>query len=69
MKKGQELVLAILNKKTKEFLGVAGLHHIDTPYPELGVWTKKSAHGHKYGREAMTALKEWADDNLAYDFI
>ena len=37
--------------------------------PELGIWIKKSAHGNGYGKEAMVALKKWADKNLKYDYI
>ena len=35
----------------------------------MGVWLKKSVHGHGFGKEAMTAIKKWADDNLDYDYI
>ena len=50
-------------------MGCAGLHHIDKKTPELGIWIKKSAHGHGYGKETMVALKEWADKNLSYEYI
>lgn len=66
---GTDLVCAITKKETGEFLGCAGLHEIDTNTPELGIWLKKSAHGNKYGREAMIALKQWSDDNLEYKYI
>lgn len=69
IKDGSNLQKVVLDKKTKEFLGCAGLHHIDTKTPELGIWIKKSAHGHGYGKEAMTALKEWADENIDYQYI
>jgi len=55
--------------KSGEFIGCGGLHHIDTNTPEFGVWVKKSAHGHKYGREAMLALKKWADTNIQYKYL
>jgi RimJ/RimL family protein N-acetyltransferase len=66
---GSNLQTMILDKNTKEFLGNAGLHHIDTRTPALGIWVKKSAHGHGYGKEAMVALKAWADKNLDYEYI
>lgn len=68
-KAGTNLQIVILKKETQEFLGCGGLHNIDTATPELGIWIKKSAHGHGYGREAITALKNWADDNIDYDYI
>ena len=64
-----DFVVTILDKKTKEFLGGAGIHGIDTATPELGIWTKKSAHGKRIGREAITGLKEWADKNINYDYL
>ena len=69
LKRGNNLQLVILDKISKEFLGCVGLHHIDRKNPELGVWLKKSAHGYKYGQEAMKALKKWADKNLEYKYL
>lgn len=66
---GGSLEITILDKNNQEFLGCGGLHCIDGKTPELGIWIKKSAHGHGYGKEAMIALKEWADENLDYEYI
>jgi ribosomal-protein-alanine N-acetyltransferase len=68
-KEGEELQIVILNKNSQEFIGCGGLHGTKTKTPELGIWIKKSAHGKKYGREAMTALKKWADENIVYEYI
>ncbi len=67
--RSEEIVVAILKKDTHEYIGNGGLHHIDTKTPELGIWIKKEAHGHGYGKEAVRALKEWADKNLSYEYI
>ena len=69
MKNGKELVLVYTLTKTGEFLGAAGLHNINSRTPEFGIWLKKSAHGHGYGREAATALHDWAVINLKYDYL
>lgn len=69
MEEGTEIICAITEKKTGEFLGAGGFHRINTTTPEFGIWLKKSAHGHAYGREAMHALKKWADEQLTYDYI
>ncbi len=68
-KKGNNLQIVVLDKKNKEFLGCGGLHKINTKTPELGIWIKKSAHGHGFGKETMIALKEWADENIGYQYI
>jgi len=63
------LRLVILAKNSQEFFGCADLNCINSKTPEMGVWLKKSAHGKGYGKEAMTAIKKWADENLDYDYI
>ncbi len=69
IKKGTDLGLVILDISTQEFLGMAGLHRLTTPTPELGIWIKASRHGQGLGREAITALKSWADQNLTYNYL
>ncbi len=66
---GTDFQAVIISKDTKEFIGLTGLHHIDIPHPEFGVWVKKSAHGHGYGKEAILAMKTWADQNLDYEYL
>lgn len=68
-KEGTKLFMAVLLKKSDEFLGCFGLDGIKENIPEMGGWLKKSTHGHGYGREAAAALKQWADENLEYDHI
>lgn len=69
MQKNEELSITILHKDTDEFLGGASILNIHTSTPKLGIWIKKSAQGNKYGREAVTALKKWADEHIKYDYI
>jgi RimJ/RimL family protein N-acetyltransferase len=69
LKEGTDLQMVILEKGTRDFLGCCGLHKINTKTPELGVWLKKSAHGNRWGQEAMNAVKAWADKNLRFDYI
>ena len=60
MAAGTDLALAVRLAATGEFLGMAGLHRIDCPQPELGIWIRESAHGLGYGREAVAATMAWA---------
>lgn len=69
LENGTNLVLVILLKETKDFIGCIALHDIKTNKPELGIWTKKSAHGNYYGREAISAIKAWAEQNLDYEYL
>ncbi|MBT7088352.1 GNAT family N-acetyltransferase, partial [bacterium] len=69
-KKCTDLVLVILNKKTKEFLGICGLHTLHKKeQPDLGIWLKAAAHGHGFGKEAIHGLKQWTDNTLDYDYL
>jgi [ribosomal protein S5]-alanine N-acetyltransferase len=61
---GTDLVLLILSRVTSEFLGICGLHQVDTDTPELGIWIKISAHRKGFGREAIQVLKIWANRSL-----
>jgi RimJ/RimL family protein N-acetyltransferase len=68
LEKGTDLNVVVLDKNTGEFLGRCGIHKVDTSVPELGLWIKKSAHGNGYGKEAITALKDWADAHVDADY-
>lgn len=66
---GSSLNMAITLRETGEFLGCAGLHKLIEARPEFGIWVKRSAHMHGYGREAIHALKRWADIYLTYEYL
>lgn len=66
---GDELPVVILKKDSGEFLGCGGIHKLKSDTPELGIWIKKSGHGHHFGREAVTGLKEWAEKHLSYEYL
>jgi RimJ/RimL family protein N-acetyltransferase len=64
MASGTDLPLVIRLKATGEFLGMAGLHHIGSSEPEIGIWIKEAAHGLGYGREAVAAAIAWASKHV-----
>ncbi|MDD3478181.1 MAG: GNAT family N-acetyltransferase [Candidatus Izemoplasmatales bacterium] len=69
MASGTEYVFAITNKDTGEFLGMGGVHHLDEEVPEFGIWTKKEAHGHHYGREAIAlAYRYFKNQYVAFKY-
>ena len=69
MKKESDIVLAILRKDTREFLGCAGFHNPKSKTPEFGIWIKKTSHGNGYGKEAITALYDWVCGKFEFDYI
>ncbi|MFM1848915.1 MAG: hypothetical protein RL417_2389 [Pseudomonadota bacterium] len=65
--KRTDFAAVILPRETGEFLGCCGIHsQARSVEPHLGIWIKKSAHGHGYGREAVSALCDWAWRTLDY---
>jgi len=68
LRRGDDLTLVISQPDGGHFLGLCGLHGRVRPNePELGIWLRKAAHGHGYGREAIAALKTWAEKYLEYE--
>ena len=69
MERGEKVTVVILKKDSQEFLGCADIRDINSKYPQTGIWLKKSAQGNGYGLETITALKEWAEKNLNYEYL
>lgn len=69
MKDGTNMQLVMTLKDTNEFLGLVGLHGVNSETPVLGIWLKKSAHGKGYGKEAITAIYQWAKENIEFKYL
>ena len=70
LERADNLQFVICAKRDGEFLGVCGLHGTVRPdLPELGIWLKAGAHGNRYGREAIGALRDWAGQNLEFSHL
>lgn len=69
IKKGENLVLVILNKNSFKFLGCTVIQEINSKEPEIGIWLKQSAHGKGYGLETIIGLKTWAEENLDFQHL
>lgn len=65
-----DIVLVILDKHSGEFLGVCGVHGgQQARQPILGIWLKKSAHGQRYGQEAIRGLVDWCKNHIELDYL
>lgn len=53
---GTALVLAVLDKETKEFIGSCALNDINRESVEIGLWLKESAQNQGYGTEVVQAM-------------
>ncbi|AOM85154.1 GNAT family N-acetyltransferase [Acinetobacter baumannii] len=66
---GTEIIFVIRETSSQVFIGLVGLHRIQTSNPELGIWIREDYHYHGYGREAVTAVAKWAIDFVKPDFF
>lgn len=55
MERGKECVYSI-KTDDGEFLGLVGIHNLDTLTPEFGIWLKNTTHSHGFGREAVQGV-------------
>jgi RimJ/RimL family protein N-acetyltransferase len=69
IEKGNVLQMVIINKDSKEYLGLIGLYEINTLDSFLEIWTKKESRKKGYGIEAVNGLLEWADKKLKFNNI
>jgi RimJ/RimL family protein N-acetyltransferase len=69
IKNGSNLQMVIVNKDTNEFIGLIGLHEINTMEPFIEIWIKKASRKMGYGLEAQNGLLEWADMNIEFNYI
>jgi RimJ/RimL family protein N-acetyltransferase len=66
-RQNKALILAVIHPISNLFLGcVALITRPDIDKPEIGIWIKKSAHGHYYGRDAVRTICEWASEALCF---
>ena len=64
IKNGQELICVIRNSNDNEFLGLVGLHKMQSEIPELGIWIREDRHRLGLGQEAVKSIASWASGNL-----
>lgn len=64
LSEGKGIQFCILEKETREFLGVCGLHHTNTDAIEIGLWLKIGEHRKGYGTETVKGLIKFAEERL-----
>jgi ribosomal-protein-serine acetyltransferase len=62
----EQLGMIMLDKRTGEYIGSIGLHHIDWGVPkfEIGYWIRTRAEGYGYMTEAVIGITNWAFDHF-----
>lgn len=69
LKDGERLFMAVTLRDTGAFLGCFAIDHIGEKNPEMGGWLKADAQGKGYGKEAVAAMREWANSNIEYEHM
>ena len=65
-RKQEDMIMTIILKDSYDFIGLVGIHRIDTKTPELGIWIKEAGNG--YGMEAVHTLVEAFDEMRDFDY-
>lgn len=65
---GRGLQFALRSREDGSFLGCLGLHAVDSPLPEVGLWLRREAWGRGLGSEAAGCLLQWARSRLPARF-
>lgn len=59
-KNNTDYIYTIRDNQSNQFIGVVGLHQLQTQSPELGIWMKKEAQHQGIGTQALSLLIELA---------
>ncbi|MFI8416364.1 GNAT family N-acetyltransferase [Serratia sp. NPDC078593] len=62
LQEGKEIVYVARLRDSKQFVGMGGIHDLNSQTPEIGIWIKENLHGQGYGREMVQAMAIWASE-------
>lgn len=51
------------------YIGVVGVHRATSTTPEFGVWMCEDVHGQGFGKEAVSAVFDWAKNALQAEYF
>ncbi|NNP69213.1 GNAT family N-acetyltransferase [Acinetobacter sp. Ac_5812] len=57
------------DKENQRFIGLIGVHHLDTPTPELGLWIREDCHNQGFAKEALFKVFKWASLHLSAQYF
>ncbi|OBY74681.1 GNAT family N-acetyltransferase [Acinetobacter gyllenbergii] len=57
------------NKQDQVFIGLIGVHHLDNPTPELGLWIREDYHQQGFAKEALFEVFKWASLHLSAQYF
>ena len=68
-KNGIAIQFELTNRKEDVFIGIVGVHKIDSREPELGIWIKANSQNKGYGTESLKGIINWINMNIDHDHL
>ncbi|PKF32335.1 GNAT family N-acetyltransferase [Acinetobacter proteolyticus] len=56
-------------KQDQAFIGLIGVHRMQTATPELGLWIREDCHNQGFAKEAILEVFRWASTHLAAQYF
>ncbi|MCH7313467.1 GNAT family N-acetyltransferase [Acinetobacter sp. ANC 3882] len=57
------------DKRDQVFIGLIGIHHLDTATPELGLWIREDFHQQGFAKEAILEVFRWASAHISAQYF
>ena len=67
--KGTDYHFVARDLQSGRYIGIVGVHKANSNTPEFGIWMCEDVHGQGFGKEAVTAVFEWAKNALQADYF
>ncbi|WP_151982170.1 GNAT family N-acetyltransferase [Acinetobacter guerrae] len=57
------------DKTTQKFIGLIGIHRIQTKTPEFGLWIREDQHAKGFAKEALKVIYDWGIVTFEADYF
>lgn len=59
----------LCHKQDQRFIGLIGVHRMQTSTPELGIWIREDCHHQGFAKEAILEVFRWASAHLSAQYF
>jgi len=57
------------DREDQQFIGLIGVHHLDTTTPELGLWIREDCHNQGFAKEGLLEVFCWASAHISAQYF
>lgn len=57
------------NREDQQFIGLIGIHHLNTATPELGLWIREDCHNQGFAKEGLLEVFRWASAHISAQYF